>query len=258
MKSSLEVINERRERLTTLLQREGYQTVGTLAERLQVSEATIRRDLNFLEQENRITRTHGGALSEYDALFMSFYQRKTENRELKRRIAEAAVERISSGDRVFLDAGSTVYAIAECIGELKPDSLEVVTNSLPVAEVLASQGGAEVHLLGGRLLPHQLVVVGAGAGISLSPWEFDLAFLSAEGMNRSGLWNSQDEISGFQRHVCARSQSPVFCLDGTKLGCSAPSFLLPWQEVAALITTATPEDFARKGIAFSADRIQVA
>ncbi|UCF37747.1 MAG: DeoR/GlpR transcriptional regulator [Acidobacteriota bacterium] len=247
----------RRQQLTTLLQREGYQSVATLAQQLQVSEATIRRDLNVLEQENRITRTHGGALLEYDALFLSFYQRNAQNRRQKERIARVAASEISDGHRVFLDAGSTVFAIAEEIGRLKPAALEAVTNSLPVAEALASAEGVEVYLLGGRLLPHQLVVVGPGAGLSLSPWEFDVAFLSAEGMDSNGLWNSQDEISEFQRHVCGRSKRSIFCVDDSKLGRSAPSFLLPWDQIDRLITTAAAEDFTQRGIDFQTGQCRV-
>ena len=136
MKSSLAEINARREGLATLLQREGYLSVSELAESFSVSEATIRRDLTALQKENRITRTYGGALSEYDALFVPFYQRNAQQRGLKGRIAREAARLIKRGNTLFLDAGSTVYALAERILEWDDGSLRIVTNSLPVAEVL--------------------------------------------------------------------------------------------------------------------------
>jgi len=234
--------------LTELLRQEGYSSVTGLAQRFSVSEATIRRDLDVLQKENRLTRTYGGALSEYDALFVPFYQRNTRQRSLKRRIARTATECITQAATIFLDAGSTVFSIAERIAELNLKSLKLVTNSLPAAEVMASKGASEVHLLGGQLLPHQLVVVGAGASISLSSWHFDLAFLSAEGMNSDGLWNSQDDISNFQRHVCGRSSRSVFCLDESKLNQTAPSFLLPWRVIETLVTTATYERLLASGV----------
>lgn len=236
MKTPLAQIQERRGRLASVLRREGYVSVADLARRLDVSEATIRRDLVALERENRITRTYGGALSEYDALFMPFYQRNMQNREKKRTVACLAADELKPGQTVFLDAGSTVYGLAERLAEQEMRSLEVVTSSLPVAEVLASHEFEKVHLLGGRLLPHQLIVVGPGVSLSLSAWRFDQAFLSAEGADDVGLWNSQDEISDFQRHVCGRSERTVFCVDSTKLGRAAPSFLLPWSQVGLLIT----------------------
>jgi DeoR/GlpR family transcriptional regulator of sugar metabolism len=248
MRSSLVEIQTRRKGLTSLLQREGYLSVSELAERFSVSEATIRRDLSELQKENRITRTYGGALSEYDALFVPFYQRNAQQKELKKRIAGEAVKYVKSGNTLFLDAGSTVYALAEEIAAIADESLRIVTNSLPVAEVLASQGASETHLLGGNLLPHQLVLVGPGASLALSSWRFDLAFLSAEGMNEDGLWNSQEGISDFQRHVCGRSQRSVFCLDETKLGRLAPSFLMPWSGVDTLVTTATKAQLRSAGV----------
>ena len=138
------------------------------------------------------------------------------------------------------------------------DSLKVVTNSLPVAEALASRGSSEVHLLGGCLLPHQLVVVGPGASLSLSSWGFDLAFLSAEAMDAEGLWNSQDDISDFQRHLCGRSEQAVFCLDETKLGRKAPSFVMAWNEVGRLITTAKVEDCSDQGLVWDAENWEAA
>lgn len=248
MKSSLAAIQTRRDGLTSLLKMEGYLSVAELSRRFSVSEATIRRDLDILQGENRLTRTYGGALSEYDALFQPFYQRHAQRRKRKQRIARAAIELIEAGFSVFLDAGSTVYSIAELIPEKRPDNLTVVTNSLPVAEVLTSAQACETYLLGGRILPHQLVVVGPGASIGLNSWRFDLAFLSAEGMTAEGLWNSQDDISDFQRHVCGRTVRTCFCLDNSKLGRSAPSFLMPWATLDVLVTTATYQELLASGV----------
>lgn len=255
VKSSMAEVNSRRERLAELLRKEGYLSVGALSQRFAVSEATVRRDLSALEKESRITRTYGGALTEFDDLFMPFHQRNAQNRAAKQRIAQKAASMVRPGQTVFMDAGSTVYAVAEKLLDSGCDSVRVVTNSLPVAEAVASRGTSVVHLLGGRLLPHQLVVVGSGSSVSLSSWRFDLAFLSAEGMNVEGLWNSQDDINDFQRHVCGRSALAVFCVDGSKLGRSAPSFLMPWQDVQQLITTAEAEAFSRLGTRLGPNRV---
>jgi DeoR/GlpR family transcriptional regulator of sugar metabolism len=240
MKSSLAEIADRRERLATLLRKEGYLSVSALSDRFKISEATVRRDLNALEKENRITRTYGGALSEFDALFVPFYQRNTQNREAKNRIAHAVLPLLQENQTLFLDAGSTVFAVAEAVAESGLD-VTVVTNSLPVAETLAAANSQNTHLLGGCLLPHQLVVVGAGSSLSLTAWQFDLALLSAEGMNAQGLWNSETEITDFQRHVCGRSASTVFCVDSSKIGRLAASFLLPWSQVERVVSDATDE-----------------
>lgn len=246
MKSSWVEIRERRDRLAAVLVQEGYLSVGDLAGRFGVSEATIRRDLSALEKDKRITRTHGGALSEFDALFVPFQQRNMQNREAKRRIGQAALQLLQNGQVVFLDAGSTVYAVAEAIVESNLE-LQVVTNSLPVAEVLTSSPVVETHLLGGCLLPHQLIVVGPGVTLSLSAWHFEVSLFSAEGMNEQGLWNSQEDITGFQRHVHGRSETCAFCLDVSKLGRVAPSFLLPWSLINRVVSDAVPDQVASLG-----------
>lgn len=248
MKSSTADIASRRMHLADLLRQEGYLSVRELSERIRVSQATIRRDLGALEEQKQVTRTHGGALSEYDAFFTSFYQRDSLNRDMKKRIARSAAALLGDNQTVFLDAGSTVYSVAAAVSESPPENLTVVTNSLPIAEIFALSGSSEIHLLGGRLLPHQLVVVGPGAGLSLSAWRFDVAIFGAQAMDSSGLWNSQDQIVDFQRHVCGRSSQTVFCVDSTKLGMTGPSFLLRWQEADRLVTTASAELLHSGGI----------
>lgn len=248
MRSSLAEIQQRREELAGVLRREGYLSVIALAQRFSVSEATVRRDLTALERDNRITRTYGGALSEFDTAFVPFAERSRQHPEAKHRVSSVAWRELEPDMTVFLDAGSTVFALSQLIAESGPRPITVVTNSLPVAQILAAREFEDIYLLGGRLLPHQLVVVGGGTGLSLSAWRFDLAVLSAEGMTEDGLWNSRDEISEFQRHVCGRSGRAVFCLDASKLGHAAPSFLLPWKAVERLVTDADPDLLLRWGL----------
>lgn len=249
MKSSLSEISERRERLIATIRREGYLSVSQLAERFQVSESTIRRDLSALQAESRVTRTYGGALSEYDARFASLQQREREHRGEKKLIAHFAASEIREGETVFLDAGSTILAVAESLAGAVLGQVRVVTNSLPAAETLLSSSHGEVHILGGEVLPHQLVVVGPGAGLSLSAWRFDRAFLSAEGIDSQGLWNSQEAISEFQRHVCGRSERSYFCIDSSKLFRSAPSLVMGWEQVDRLVSDAPADELISLGVA---------
>jgi len=247
VKSSLAEVLDRRDRLQAVLRREGYLSVTELSSRFGVSEATIRRDLNVLQDAKRVTRTFGGALTEFDTGFMTFSQRSSQNWDAKQRIGKAAIALIEDGQTIFLDAGSTIYAVAEAMVEAGLRTTTVVTNSLPVAQVLAAQGLAGLHLLGGCLLPHQLVVVGPGASLSLSSWRFDLALMSAEGMTGAGLWNSETEIADFQRHVCGRSNATAFCLDASKMGREAPSYLLPWNAVDWVVSDVTQDSVQELG-----------
>lgn len=112
----------------------------------------------------------------------------------------------------------------------------IVTSNLPVGEILASIPGVQVFQLAGQLLHLQSTLLGETAQKSLEFWRFDVAFLSAEGMDREGIWNSQAAIVEQQKVLISRTGRSVFCLDGAKLRQRAPHFLLAWPEVDFLLT----------------------
>src|SRR4051812_8801062 len=122
MKVPFHIVQARRDRLAQLIQSQGYLPLAEVCERLRISPATARRDLAALEGARTITRTYGGALIEYDQRFASFRERQLTNRERKARIARAALALIKPGSTCFLDAGTTVHALAEAIaaGPVRP------------------------------------------------------------------------------------------------------------------------------------------
>ncbi len=233
------IVNRRRAELAAWMQQQGHVSLQAVCVRFEISEATARRDLAALEADQQIVRTYGGALSEYNQRFASFRDRLASAPEGKRSIAERARQRIRSGITIFLDAGTTLFAIAEAIAAAPPESLVVVTNNLPVAERLAGVPGLRLMLLGGELLARQSTLVGEAAIASLALYRIDLAFLGVEAANTEGLWNSQEEIAAFQRDVARRSAVTCYCADATKLGRAAPAFLAPWSQVAHFITDAS-------------------
>ena len=118
------------------------------------------------------------------------------------------------------------------------DSLTAVTNSLPVAELLAPVEGIEVQLLGGKLLPRQAVLLGEQARNALNHYTIDLAFMGIEGADLAGLWNSHEEVVLFQKALLATARETAVCGDATKLGSSAPAFICPWDGIQCLLTDA--------------------
>ena len=248
MKVPLHLVKARRERLAALISQNGYLPLKELCRRLEVSEATARRDLSALEGEKRIKRTYGGAISEFDSRFPSFDERRAEAQPAKAKIAAAALSFITPGITLFLDTGTTVYAIAETFRAQPITPITIVTSSIPVGEVLAGITGVEVFLLSGQLFPRQSVLLGEMAIRSLGFWRFNLAFLSAEGMDAAGIWNSQAAIVEQQKAALRRSDRTVFCLDATKLKRSVPHFLMPWNEIDLLLTDATPIKLEQAGI----------
>ncbi len=256
MKVALHLVEARRDRLAGLLQRHRYLPLGQVCRRLNISEATARRDLTALVKAKRITRTYGGALSDFSNNFTSFAERQGQAEAAKTRIAKAALRHLKPGMTCYLDAGTTMLFLADALRRSPVSSVTIVTNNLPVAEVLAEVAGLEVHLIGGWLLGRQSVLLGDKACAGAQRWKFDLAFLGAEGMTSRGLFNSQEDVVRYQRIVATRSECVAFCLDATKLGHEAAQFLLPWPRIDLLITDASSKALKSEGIALKANQLE--
>lgn len=221
------------------LQQQSYVPLSDVCSRFRVSEATARRDLAVLESEKQIRRTHGGALSDYNHRFPSFMERQRVAAEAKQSIARQACATIRPGMACFLDAGTTIFAVAEELQRAPVTPLTAITNNLPVAELLASVPGIGVHLLGGELLPRQSVLVGRAARMALDFYTIDVAFLGAEGADAEGVWNSQEEIVEFQKRIVAEAGRVALCADASKLGRRAPVFLARWKQIDSVFTDAS-------------------
>jgi DeoR/GlpR family transcriptional regulator of sugar metabolism len=231
----------------------GYMPVGELCRRLEVSEATARRDLTALADEKKIKRTYGGAISEFDNRYPSFAERRNEARGVKAKLASMALSFIKPGLTCFFDTGTTVYAVAEAFRDRPVTPVTVVTWNIPVGEMLAVIPGVNVFLLAGQLHARQSVLMGETAVKSLQFWRFDTAFLSAEAMDLEGIWNTQGPIVEQQRAVVARSTRAVFCLDGRKLNRKASHFLLPWSRIDTLLTDVPFDQLVGSGIKITED-----
>ncbi|MFZ4388448.1 MAG: DeoR/GlpR family DNA-binding transcription regulator [Chthoniobacterales bacterium] len=249
MRVPKQVVEARRSRLTELLRERGYVPISELCEELGVSEATARRDLSALEGEERITRTYGGALGEFNANFTSFRERLREGADAKGSIARAAASLIRPGMCVYLDAGTTAFAIAQELRRHLPEQLTVITNNLALLETLGSLPGAKTILLGGQLLERQSVLLGNEAVKAAALQQIDIAFLSAQGMNEQGLWNSQRDIIRLQQAVMKRAGRSCFCLDRTKLGHTAPEHLASWPKIHTLVSDLSLPELRQAGIA---------
>lgn len=255
MKVPLHIVLARRDKLAHLIAQHGYLPVSELCQRLGVSEATARRDLAALERDQRVTRTFGGALSDFNQRFPSFRQRHEESREGKAAVGQAALAFLRPGATCYFDSGTTIHAVAEALRDHPISPLTVVTGNLPVAEMLAATESVEVFMLAGKLLHRQSVLLGEIAQRSVEFWRFDLAFLSAESMRAEGIFNSREEIVALQKAVLARSAQSIFCLDAAKLGHDdAPHFLAGWNEVDILLTDAPYADLRRRRIDLPRER----
>ena len=248
MRVPLHIVQARRDRLAQVIEQHRYLPVKELCSRLGVSEATVRRDLAALVREKKITRTYGGALHEFNDRFPSFRERQRQASRGKSKTVQMALGLFEPNRTYFFDSGTTIFALAEAFRDHPVTPVTIVTSNLPVGEMLASIPGVQVFQLAGQLLHLQSTLLGETAQKSLEFWNFDVAFLSTEGMDAQGLWNSQAAIVDQQKVVLRRSKRTVFCIDGSKLNRQAPHFLLPWDAVDLLITDLPNAKLVRAGI----------
>lgn len=240
MKVPLHVVEARRERLSKLVASEHYMPLKEVCKSLGISEATARRDLAALQREGRIQRTRGGALADFNERFPSYHDRQRRNARSKAALGKAALSLIRPNETYFFDSGTTVSYLAQALAEAPRGPIRVLTVNLPVAELLSPFKEIEVFLTGGQMFARQSVLLGEAVCASISRWSFDAAFLSAEGMDAEGLWNSQLTIVAHQHVAVRRSRRNVFILDRSKFGRMAPHFLLPWPAVDCLLSDVAP------------------
>jgi DeoR/GlpR family transcriptional regulator of sugar metabolism len=226
--------------MTRLLRERSYLPIGELCRRFKISEATARRDLAALQRDRTIVRTFGGAMADYDRRFAPFAERLKLNAAAKAAIAARAAKLVEPGMTVFIDAGTTPFAVAELLRREPPRDLRVVTNSLAVAERLTGVRGIEADLLGGRLLPNQSVLLGPETCKAAGFYEVDVALLGGEAFDAAGVWNSSAEVVDLQRAVIDRSKRYAVLLDASKADHAAPARLATWDEIDLMITDRTP------------------
>jgi len=224
----------RKRRIEEYLKEVEFASLEELAERVDASVSTVRRDLITLEETGRIKRTHGGArLMEPLREELVFSTRTDVETEAKRRIARACAKRIPPNQNLFLDAGSTVYFVAAELEACKP---HIVTNSLSVANLYASHPDIEMVVSGGVIYPRLQVMVGPLAVQAFKQLSADIAIMGGGGATLDGVMNSHLLLVEQQKAMLRSAQRVIFCLDHTKIGRRSFSFLCPWKDIDVLIT----------------------
>lgn len=225
---------ERQHRIEAYLARVEFASLEELAKHLDVSVSTVRRDLTLLEAGGGLRRTHGGArvVAPRSDEFV-FSARDTHQLTEKEKIGRACAELIQPRETVIVDAGTTAYHAAR---HLENKSLQIITNSLPVANHFASSQRIEVVVSGGVLYPRLGVLVGPLAAEAFSRIHADVAVMSAGGITLEGITNSHGLLIEIQRAMIHAAQRVIFCLDHTKFGRQSVSPLCGLDSVDVIVT----------------------
>lgn len=238
------LVEERRSRLLELVRGRGFASLPELAEHLQVSESTIRRDLDYLEEAGALRRTHGGVFfTGLAPALPPFEERQPAHWEQKQAIARRAAELVTDGDALLLDGGSTTYEVARL---LVGRPLSIVTNSLPVANLFAARGTTDLVLVGGYVYPRTGVSLGPYANGMLSEVSVRRTILSVGGITERGYFNSNLLLVETERAMMQAADEVVVVADSSKLGHQSLAWLCELAAVDRLVVDEQIEDGWRR------------
>jgi DeoR family transcriptional regulator, aga operon transcriptional repressor len=224
------------ERLDTILERlseDGSVAVTGLAQTLGVSSATIRRDLELLESQRLLARTHGGAVSHGVLYELPLRYRAGRNEAEKHRIAAAAVARLGDARAIGLTGGTTTTEVARRIAGRK---LTVVTNAINIASELTVRPNLRLVVTGGVARPESYELVGPLADATLDGLNIDIAIVGVDGASRAGMTTHHEIEAHTNRHMIERARRVVVVCDASKIGRAALAVICPARDVDELIT----------------------
>jgi DeoR family fructose operon transcriptional repressor len=235
------IIAERQSRLRDLLARRGMSDLESLSAELNVSQSTIRRDVELLVRSGDVKRTHGGviwvgeAAASNGARPYAFDQWLTYQLDSKRAIAAAARKLVRPGQTVILDGGTTTFHLAE---ELLGQQFQLVTNSLPIANLFLNDENVELVLVGGVMYPRYGVLLGPMAETELRNIHAQTLFISVAGVHDGSLYNQNLLLVQAERRMMEQAQQVVLLADSGKFGQQALARLGALEEVDVVVSDA--------------------
>jgi DeoR family fructose operon transcriptional repressor len=224
----------RRRNLLELITRQGYATLDELVRVVGVSESTVRRDLEALDLSGAIKRTHGGAVYTGEVRSMPAFDERTETAAAeKRAIGLAAAALLQDGDTVLLDGGTTTMEVARALIGRR---VQVVTNSLPIAQLLASSPQTDLILIGGYIYPRTGVALGPLAIATMRSIRVRTAILGAGGVVAEGIYNSNSLLVETERQMMSCGQDVMIVADHTKFGRLSLARLCGLDEISSVVS----------------------
>lgn len=236
---------ERREEILQYIQTHQKGEVNYFAERYNVSEVTVRNDLNQLEKKGCVTRCYGGALLNNQFAFdQPLNDKKLINSSIKAKLGEYAASLIKNGDKIILDSGSTTEQIAYHLDD-KQD-LVVMTNGINIAYHLANQTNVSVMVTGGSMRKNSYSLHGTGGEEFLTGFRFNTLFLGVDGFDRSaGVTTPHRGEADINRKMLDAAQTVIAVTDSSKFERQSFCLIARPEQLNMLITdSGIPEEYA--------------
>jgi DeoR family transcriptional regulator, aga operon transcriptional repressor len=217
------------------LSADGSVSVADIATELDVSAATVRRDLRLLEDQRLLGRTHGGAVPQGVLYELPLRYKSGRQTEQKLRIAREAANRVLDGWAIGLTGGTTTTEVARVLVER--ERLTVVTNALNIASELAVRPNLKLVVTGGVARPESYELVGPIAEASLEGLNLDMVFLAVDGISpTAGLTTHHEIEAGTNRALLERARHVTVVADSSKIGKVAFARICQLSQVDELIT----------------------
>ncbi|MDS0525659.1 DeoR/GlpR family DNA-binding transcription regulator [Clostridium sp. SHJSY1] len=233
---------ERLEIIKEIALKEKKVYVSKLSEKFEVTEETIRRDLEKLELQGIVTRSYGGAILNVEKTNedVPFYKRSKTNIENKKYIAAKAIEFIKEGTTIVADCSSTVLETLKLIKERK--DVTVITNSVEVLQEL-NQSELNIISTGGGLKPRSLSLQGPITQNTIRKYNVDIAFVSCKGMDfEKGILDSNEAEAEIKRAMIKQSNKVILLVDHTKYDKTSFVKLFDYEDIDYIITDGEPKE----------------
>lgn len=239
-----------------LLEDKGPLSVTALADTLEVSSETLRRDVRALADAGAVVRVHGAVGLAGQVGEAPFHRRMRENAGPKQAIARAMAAQIADGDSLMLDTGTTTSFLArELLGHRR---LTVVTNSSDIARTLATVNGNRVFMAGGELRGDSGASLGASALEFIRDFAVQHAIISAGAVDASGVMDFDLQEAEFARAVLACGARRVVVTDATKFGRRGFIRVSGFDLVDEIVTDSAPPPDVAAAIALAGTRVELA
>jgi len=229
---------KRLEKILNYLKEKGFATINELKESLNVSEATVRRDLNFLKQHGLIEKYRGGASLKGYPRELSFFVRLDEFKNEKKRIAEKTVTLLENHQIIALGGGSTIYYTVCALDDSSLHDLTIITNSITTAwAVIQLKKNFKLIHTGGTVREGSFECIGGHVLSFLEKMNFDVFITGADGIHPIvGVTFTDIEEAFVARKMLERSKRVIVVADHRKIGKIAPIKMCDMNEVSYLIT----------------------
>jgi DeoR family transcriptional regulator of aga operon len=227
---------ERQRQILSLLAQQRRLSVTEIVKQFSISEATARRDRESLASQGKAQRVHGGVIAvEQAPPELPILEREHEQQEEKTRIGRAAASLVSDKETVFLGSGTSVLEVARNLRDRK--NLTVITNSLPVLNMLAGINEITVISLGGMVRVSELSFIGHITEQALTEVRADKVFMGTRGVSlEHGLTNDYLQETLTDRAIMKSGREVIIVADHTKVNRVATVLLAPWKSVRTFVT----------------------